>query len=64
MPRIVLATLGSLGDLHPNIALGIELKRRGHDAVIASWEGYREKADALGLVSPHCGQISIRLTRN
>jgi UDP:flavonoid glycosyltransferase YjiC (YdhE family) len=28
MAKIVLATIGSLGDLHPMIALGIELKAR------------------------------------
>ena len=49
MARIVLSTLGSLGDLHPKLALGIELKRRGHDIVINTWEGYREKVAALEL---------------
>lgn len=47
MARIVLTTIGSLGDLHPMIALGLELRRRGHDVVINTWEGYREKIDAL-----------------
>ncbi|CAN5531855.1 glycosyltransferase [soil metagenome] len=40
--------MGSLGDLHPMIALGIELRRRGHEIVINSWEGYREKVAELG----------------
>jgi len=48
MSRIVLATLGSLGDLHPKIALAIELKRRGHEVVINTWEGYREKIEQIG----------------
>lgn len=48
MARIVFSTMGSLGDLHPMIALGIELRRRGHDIVINTWEGYREKIDELG----------------
>ena len=48
MPRIALSTIGSLGDLHPMIALGLELRRRGHDVVINTWEGYHEKIDALG----------------
>lgn len=48
MARIVLSTLGSLGDLHPKLALGIELKRRGHDIVISTFEGYREKITGLG----------------
>ena len=49
MARIVLSTLGSLGDLHPMIALGLELIRRGHEAVLNSLEGYRETVNSLGL---------------
>ena len=48
MSRIVLATLGSLGDLHPKIALALELRDRGHDVVFNTWEGYREKIEQLG----------------
>lgn len=40
--------MGSLGDLHPMIALGIELKRRGHEISIATWLGYEEKVVANG----------------
>ncbi len=43
MSRIVLATAGSLGDLHPYLAVGIELKARGHEVVIATMESYRRK---------------------
>ncbi len=46
--KIVLATFGSLGDIHPMIAIGIELHRRGHRVVFAAMEVYREKIDALG----------------
>jgi UDP:flavonoid glycosyltransferase YjiC (YdhE family) len=46
--KIVLATFGSLGDMHPMNALGIELRRRNHVVVFAAMEGYREKIDALG----------------
>ncbi|HEX8249748.1 MAG TPA: glycosyltransferase [Pyrinomonadaceae bacterium] len=48
MARIVLATFGSLGDLHPMLALAIELRRRGHEIVINTLEVYREKIDTLG----------------
>lgn len=48
MARIVLATMGSLGGLHPIIALGLELKRRGHQIVLNTWTGYQEKIAALG----------------
>ncbi len=46
--RIVIAPYGSLGDLHPLLALAIELRERGHDIVINTIEGYREKIDKLG----------------
>ena len=49
MPRILFATLGSLGDLHPVLALALELQRRGHRAEIATSEFYRDKLAALGL---------------
>lgn len=47
--RIVLSTFGSFGDIHPYIAIALELKARGHSVVIATSEVYREKMDALGL---------------
>ncbi len=49
MSRIVLATIGSLGDLHPMLALALELKRRGHQVTVASTAYYREKVVGLGL---------------
>lgn len=47
--RIVLSTFGSFGDIHPYIAIALELKARGHSPVIATSEVYREKMDALGI---------------
>jgi UDP:flavonoid glycosyltransferase YjiC (YdhE family) len=47
--RVVLSTFGSFGDLHPYVAIALELKRRGHHPVLATSAVYREKADALGL---------------
>jgi UDP:flavonoid glycosyltransferase YjiC (YdhE family) len=49
MSRIVLTTLGSLGDLHPFIALGLGLRDRGHTITIATSEFYRPKIEGLGL---------------
>lgn len=49
MSRIVFATFGSLGDLHPVIAMAVEMRRRGHRIEIATNETYREKLSALGL---------------
>jgi UDP:flavonoid glycosyltransferase YjiC (YdhE family) len=47
--RIVLATFGSLGDLHPYIAISRELARRGHRPVIATFEEFRENVEAAGV---------------
>src|SRR5688572_22711838 len=47
--RIVISTFGSFGDIHPYIAIALELKTRGQQPVIATSEVYREKMDALGL---------------
>jgi UDP:flavonoid glycosyltransferase YjiC (YdhE family) len=47
--RIVLAALGSLGDVHPYIALGLGLRARGHEVVVATGNYYRRKIEALGL---------------
>src|SRR5262249_45841253 len=47
--RIVLTTLGSLGDLHPYIAIARGLQARGHEAVIATSACYQQKIEALCL---------------
>ena len=49
MARLVLATFGSLGDLHPVLALAFELRSRGHTVTVATSECYRGKIGALGL---------------
>ena len=47
--RVLVASIGSLGDLHPLLAMGLELQRRGHRVAVASIEFYRSKIEALGL---------------
>jgi rhamnosyltransferase subunit B len=47
--RIVFAPWGSFGDLHPYLAVAIEMKRRGHDVVLATSEVYRAKVEGEGL---------------
>ena len=49
MPHIVLATIGSLGDLHPFIAIGLVLQARGHRVVLAVPEDHVAKVVAAGL---------------
>ena len=40
--RIVFASIGSLGDLHPMLALGRAAARRGHEVVVSAAPGYVE----------------------
>jgi MGT family glycosyltransferase len=47
--KVVIATWGSYGDLHPYMALALELKGRGHRPVIATSPFYREKIEAAGI---------------
>ena len=47
--RIILSTFGSFGDIHPYMAIAMELQRRGHVPVIATMEIYREKVAGAGL---------------
>ncbi len=47
--RIILTTFGSFGDIHPYMAIALELQSRGHRPVIASGELYREKITGVGL---------------
>lgn len=47
--RIIISTFGSFGDIHPFIAVAVELQRRGHRPVIATSEIYREKMAAIGI---------------
>ena len=49
MARIVISTFGSFGDIHPYIAIALELRARGHSPLIATSEVYREKMDALSI---------------
>jgi len=47
--RIILATFGSLGDIHPFMALALGLQARGHQVTIATSEYYRAKIIAAGI---------------
>jgi UDP:flavonoid glycosyltransferase YjiC (YdhE family) len=49
MPRVVFTTWGSLGDLHPYLALGVELKRRGHAVRVATLAAWRDNVKRAGL---------------
>lgn len=47
--RIVFATFGSLGDLHPYLAVARELQRRGHRPLIATFAEFRDDVAAGGV---------------
>lgn len=47
--RILLTTFGSLGDVHPYIALALELQRRGHTPVIGTFDLHRPAVDIAGI---------------
>jgi UDP:flavonoid glycosyltransferase YjiC (YdhE family) len=48
-PKILLATFGSLGDLHPFLALALALQSRGMRPLLATHEEYRAKVETAGL---------------
>lgn len=47
--EIVLTTFGSFGDIHPYMAIAVELQARGHQPVIATSGLYREKLEGADL---------------
>jgi rhamnosyltransferase subunit B len=47
--HVLLPTMGSAGDVHPFIALGMELKARGHRATILTNPIFQELIEAQGL---------------
>ena len=61
MKRIVFATFGSLGDLHPYIAVARELIGRGHQAVIATFDAHRQAVESAGVafaaMRPHTASL-------
>jgi rhamnosyltransferase subunit B len=62
MPRIVITTFGSLGDLHPYLAVALELQNRGHEVIVATGECYRQYVELRGVgfrpVRPDCLWLS------
>jgi rhamnosyltransferase subunit B len=47
--RIILTTFGTLGDVHPLIAVALEMRHRGHTPVLAVPEIFRPKIEPLGI---------------
>ncbi len=55
MRRVVLAALGSYGDLHPILGVALALKAKGADVTVASHPDYAAKVEASGLDFRPCG---------
>lgn len=59
LARIVLATFGSYGDLHPYVAVAIGLRDVGHQVTLCTSEFYRNKVEGEGIgfapISPDIG---------
>ncbi|MBP3955272.1 glycosyltransferase family 1 protein [Gemmata sp. G18] len=47
--HVILATVGTDGDVFPHLGLGSVLRERGHRVTLAAPETYRARAEALGL---------------
>lgn len=47
--RVLLTSIGSYGDLNPYIGLGLALKARGHQPILAVTRGYCRAVEAAGL---------------
>lgn len=62
-----MAAFGSLGDIHPFIALALDLRERGHRVSFATLDYYREKIETLGFeffaVRPNVSPEDAELAR-
>lgn len=47
--KILLCPMGSHGDVHPFVGLGIRLKQRGHEPIVVTGELFRSLVEAAGL---------------
>jgi UDP:flavonoid glycosyltransferase YjiC (YdhE family) len=57
--RILIAALGSHGDVHPFLALGQTLRRRGHDVRIIAPAMYETLANSIGLQFVPVGTVEF-----
>lgn len=58
--QIVLTTVGSFGDLHPFLAVGIALKARCCDVTVAAMGEYKSKVEMEGLTFHELRRIPAR----
>ena len=55
--RIIVAALGSYGDVHPFLAIGRELRRRGHEVIMIMPAMYESLTRKLGLEFAGAGTV-------
>jgi UDP:flavonoid glycosyltransferase YjiC (YdhE family) len=55
--HVILATMGTDGDVFPHIGLGAALHARGHRVTLAAPETYRARAQALGI--EFCSLVTV-----
>ncbi|MEU0542250.1 glycosyltransferase [Nocardia sp. NPDC005978] len=53
--RIAIPLTGTRGDVHPIVALGVELRRRGHEVLIGAPPNLVEFVESAGLAARACG---------
>ena len=58
--RVLLATIGSAGDVHPLLGLGRALRRRGHPVTLLASPVFETRARRLGLDVIPLGQFTGR----
>ncbi|WP_433709855.1 glycosyltransferase [Nocardia sp. CA-084685] len=59
--KIAIPLTGTRGDIQPVVALGLELRRRGHDVLLGAPPNLVEFATATGLAAVACGPDVQRL---
>jgi UDP:flavonoid glycosyltransferase YjiC (YdhE family) len=47
--NVILFTIGSHGDVHPFVGIGVALRKRGHDVTLITNEHFRKLAESAGL---------------
>jgi rhamnosyltransferase subunit B len=56
--RVIISTIGTAGDVHPFIAVGQALRRRGHEVMLLSHEVFRARVEWAGLEFRSLGEAA------
>jgi UDP:flavonoid glycosyltransferase YjiC (YdhE family) len=57
--KVLLTPVGSHGDVHPFVALGLELARRGHDVTVITNGAFRDLVARAGLAFAELGSAEL-----